>query len=285
MSALKWVAGLSLSVTLVASMVGGCAGKKDPLGSSDDSTSGDGGGGSSSGSNTLTNSSGGGMMFSSGGGPGTVTDVDPGPCKGGHYGGTFAGSYTSHITGVGIPIPVTGNVDLTLHQEGTSNQMCMSVGEIPVPCNDVYSLQDGTITGVADATMVGDAQVGGFPYFCTMTGILDCPGKKLDNGWIQCTYCIGPLADGGMSCDLFNGVGGTTGVGGHFAGPLTANYDYNSLAFVMGAWNGAEALAGNDGGSPGPDGGPISDYLSDGGLYLGPGDFGGLGTWNASYGK
>jgi hypothetical protein len=252
-------------------------------GSSDD----DSGGGNGS-------SSGGGSSFSSSGPSGMFDDtndggrsvVSSGPCKGGHYSGTFAGLYTSHLTGVGVPIPVAGNVDMTLNQAGTADQTCHPAGEIPVPCNDVFTLQNGTITGVADELHVGDAGVGGFPYFCTMTGTLDCSSKKLDDGWIQCSYCIGPLADGGMSCELLNGVLGTTGVGGHFAGPLTANYDIATLSFVMGTWNGAEALAGNDGGSPGPDGGPISDYLTpDGGLYLGPNDFGGVGTWNATYAR
>lgn len=158
----------------------------------------------------------------------------------------------------------------------------MLVGEAS-KCSNLFSLTNGVITGVADGTMMGDAEVGGYPYFCTMTGTLDCKAKKLVGGWIQCTYCVGPLADGGMACSLLNGVGGTTGVGGHFAGPLTANYDYNTLAFVMGTWNGAEALAGNDGGSPGPDGGPPSDYLSDSGLYVGPNNYGGSGTWNAAH--
>ena len=54
---------------------------------------------------------------------------------------------------------------------------------------------------------------------------------------------------------------------------------------MMGTWNGAEALAGNDGTKPGPEGGPVSDSLSDSGLYLGPNDFGGSGTWNAAYRK
>jgi hypothetical protein len=215
-------------------------------------------------------------------GDSTVAAGNSGPCQGGKYKGTFAGLYTSHLTGVGIPIPVTGNVDMTLDQEGSAQTMCMLVGEA-TKCSDLFSLQDGTITGVADQGMLGDAGVGGFPYFCTMSGTLDCPGKKLVDGWIQCTYCVGPLADGGMACSLLDGVAGTTGVGGHFAGPLTANYDYSTLSFVMGTWNGAEALAGNDGGSPTPDGGPVSKYLSDSGLYLGPGDFGGSGTWNATY--
>ena len=182
--------------------------------------------------------------------------VGSGPCKGGHYEGTFTGSYTSHLTGIGIPIPVTGNVDMTLNQAGTSSKTCHPAGEIPVPCNEVYTLQNGTITGVADGVQEDGGEIaGGFPYFCTMSGTLDCSTKKLDDGWIQCTYCVGPLADGGMACTLLNGVLGTTGVGGHFAGPLTADYDIPTFSFVHGVWNGAEALAGNDGGSPGPDGG------------------------------
>ena len=235
-----------------------------------------------------TSSSGGGAPSSSGvfvsNGDGSLPSSDSGPCKGGKYEGTFAGLYTSHLTGVGIPIPVAGNVDLTLNQEGSSGTTCTVAGEFQ-QCSNVFSLKDGVITGIADALIVGDAAVGGFPYFCTMTGTLECKEKKLIDGWIQCTYCIGPLADGGMACDLLNGVAGTTGVGGHFAGPLTASYDYDRLAFVMGTWNGAEALAGNDGTKPGPEGGPLSDSLSDSGLYLGPGDFGGSGTWNAAYRK
>jgi hypothetical protein len=248
--------------------------------SSDDRDSGagnsdDGGGGG------FSSSSSGGLVLSLGA-SNNASDSGGGPCKGGQYSGTFAGTYTSHLTAVGVPIPVTGNVDMTLDQVGSGNMTCMLVGEA-TKCSDLFSLQNGTITGVADQGMIGDADIGGFPYFCTMSGTLACAEKKLVGGWIQCTYCIGPLADGGMACSLLDGVAGTAGVGGHFAGPLTANYDYASLSFVMGNWNGAEALAGNDGGSPGPDGGPIADYLSDSGLYLGPGDFGGSGTWNATY--
>jgi hypothetical protein len=189
----------------------------------------------------------------------------------------FAGLYTSHLTGVGIPIPVAGNVELTLKQEGSAGTTCKAAGEFE-DCSNVFTLKDGTITGIADALNIGDAQAGGFPYFCTMTGTLECKEQKLVDGWIQCTYCIGPLADGGMACDLLNGVAGTTGVGGHFAGPLTAGYDIKSFSFTNGTWNGAEALAGNDGTMPGPDGGAIANYLSDSGLYLGPDDFGGSGV-------
>ena len=104
--------------------------------------------------------------------------------------------------------------------------MCTFEGE-SLKCSDVFSLKNGIITGIADAVQTGDASVGGFPYYCTMTGTLGCMQKKLVDGWIQCTYCIGPLADGGLSCALLDGVAGTTGVGGHFAGPLTADYFYD----------------------------------------------------------
>lgn len=273
----------ALVVATPLAWVAACSGSHQSF-SGGDPSSDDGGSSSSSGGS----SSGGG---SSPGAPGTFVDNsdgaapvgNSGPCKGGHYTGTFAGLYTSHITGIGFPLPVTGNVELNLDQQGTADQTCHPEGELPVPCSDVFTLKDGTITGIADEIHLADASGGGFPYYCTMTGTLDCNAKKLDNGWIQCTYCIGPLADGGMSCSLLDGVGGTTGVGGHFAGPLTADYDIKALAFVNGNWNGAEALAGNDGTMPGPDGGSIWNYLSDAGTYLGPGDFGGSGPWNAEF--
>ena len=130
----------------------------------DDSSDSEGGAGPASGS-------GGGSGLSSSGPSGMFMDlsdggasvVSSGPCKGGHYAGTFAGLYTSHLTGVGIPIPVAGNVDMTLNQAGTADQTCHPAGEIPVPCNNVFTLQNGTITGVADQLHLGDASAGGFP--------------------------------------------------------------------------------------------------------------------------
>jgi hypothetical protein len=271
---LWWAFGVAVPVVVIAA----CASKSGSFdnnggsGSSDD----DGGGsGFNSGSSGTVASSGTGRFTPTGDG-GHITVPLQGACKAGEYTGTFGGLYTSHLTGIGFPIPVVGNVDLTLNQEGSSTQTCKPEGEIPVPCDQVFTLKDGVIQGTAD---------GLFPYYCSMTGTLNCADKTLVNGWIQCTYCVGPLADGGMACSLLNGVGGTTGVGGQFAGPLTADYDVDTLAFVNGTWNGAEALAGNDGTMPGPDGGPVGNYLTpDGGLYLGPNDFGGVGTWNATFG-
>jgi hypothetical protein len=225
--------------------------------------SGPGGDDGGAGSSSSSGGSGFGNLVGDGSSVGTVS---AGPCKGGEYTGAFTGSYTSYLTGVGVPIPVTGNVDLTLDQEGDAGTQCKVDGEFQ-DCSSVFALQNRAITGVAD---------GLFGYYCAMTGTLDCNKKKLSDGWIQCTYCTGPLAPGNKSC---------VAIGGRFAGPLTSDYDVNALAFVHGTWNGAEALAGNDGGSPGPEGGPPDSYLSDSGVYLGPNHFGGSGTWGATYGK
>ena len=200
--------------------------------------------------------------------------VAPSDCKAGEYEGAFTGSYSSGLI-AGIALSVTGNVDLTLNQAGTPMMMCVVQGEGFESCSDVFPVSGGSVTGVANQlAMIGDAGIGGFPYYCTLGGTLDCAKKLLVDGWIQCTYCVGPLADGGASC--------TIGIGGHFAGPVTANYDAGSHAFVGGTWNGAEALAGNDGAMPGPDGGPISDYLALDGGYGFLGKYGGSGDWGAA---
>jgi hypothetical protein len=213
---------------------------------------------------------------------GTITGINS-KCKGGHYDGTFTGSYSSHLTLIGIAISVSGNVSLNLDQVGNPMTTCTLNGESE-DCSNLFTLANGTITGVADGNDAG----GGFPYFCTMTGTLDCAKAVLVDGWIECTYCVGALNDGGMSC-AFGGsgggmaAGGETGLGGQFAGVLTASYDYSNFSFVNGGWNGAEALAGNNGMMPGPDGGPPTSYLNfkDGGYGLL--DFGGAGAWNATY--
>jgi hypothetical protein len=207
-------------------------------------------------------------------------------CKAGFYEGMFTGTYSSHITVVGIDIPVSGNVQLTLDQEGSSNQQCtidvQGEGVTTESCSDVFSLSGGTIQGILD---------GLFPYFCTLTGTLDCATESLDNGWMECTYCaIGVILDGGTPPG--DPLANCTGAGGNFAGPLTASYDTSTLSFTSGTWNGSERLcdgiAGtstatcNDGGSPGPEGGPASDYLVlDGGYGLNA-NFGGAGSWSAT---
>jgi hypothetical protein len=228
---------------------------------------------------------------SSGGIPGTFQTQDgggigimtaPSPCKAGYYRGSFTGSYESSLI-LGIPLSVTGDVNLTLNQAGTAMMMCKVEGEgLVTSCSNVFSVSGGTVTGRADQLgMLGDAAIGGFPYFCTLTGTLDCATRKLVDGWIQCTYCVGDLTEGGTNCTL---------IGGHFAGPVTADYYYGmdggpaptfGSDAAPGLWNGAESLAGNNGMMPGPDGGAISDYLRPDGSY-GFGAYGGNGTWTAT---
>ena len=51
---------------------------------------------------------------------------------------------------------------------------------------------------------------------------------------------------------------------------IAANAAYESTTHTFnGQWNGAEALAGNDGSALGPDGGAASDALFDTGVYRG----------------
>jgi hypothetical protein len=224
-------------------------------------------------------------------------------CKGGYYQGAFEGLYSSGIVGVflhgpdggvALNLPVVGNVQLTLHQTGSAQQTCVFQGESEM-CSNLFTLQNGTISGTAD---------GLFPYFCRMTGTLDCKARKLVNGWIQCTYCVGfPIVDGG-DCLIDTPVSE-----GKFAGPLVADYFYGvdggqpsfgtaPLPGVLdgifnttdagkdpGTWNGAESLAGYSGTGPVPGGGTVGDRLSDAGYgRIGvPNDYGGLGFWYAGY--
>ncbi len=239
------------------------------------------------------------------------TGDDNSACKGGFYQGSFGGLYSSHLTVIGANIPVVGDVQLTLDQQGSGQQMCTFEGESE-KCSDIFSVKDGVIQGTAD---------GLFPYYCTLTGTLGCKQKKLVDGWINCTYCVGPLNDGGMSCAILGtgsggAGGGLTGTGGQFAGPLTADYFYTSTGgdggagavdgggsgppafgtvppplgasasdYDPGAWNGVESLAGYPGTGPLPDGGTLGNYLSDAGYgRIGAmNDFGGDGWWYATY--
>jgi hypothetical protein len=185
-----------------------------------------------------------------GGGP-QATD-----CKGGHYSGTFTGTYTSYLTSLfglgGFPLDVTGNVELDLQETTTTTH-----GEIS---SSTFNIANGTIEGFANMV---------FPYHCDMVGSLNCNTKKLENGGLRnCWYCVGLF----VSTD-----GGNCGTYGHFAGPLNADYDGKTYSFINGSWNGSESAALDDAGVL-PDGGGVNDA----GQYVGPGNYGGSGGWKAS---
>jgi hypothetical protein len=214
------------------------------------------------------------------GGDGPLDASSGGACDGraGAYTGAVLGTYTTRTATIGTLVPVSGDIAFTLGPAGSAGTTCMLGGESR-DCGTLLAVQRGTIGGGLDQIHEDGGYFGGFPFFCSVTGALDCASDQLVGGWMECTYCLGPLAtDGGPACV----VGPASGVGGRFAGRLTASYDPATHAFVTGTWNGAEALAGNDGGSPGPEGGPPAGYLADSGVYLGENNFGGSGTWTAT---
>jgi hypothetical protein len=257
------------------------------------SSSGASGSGSSSGSSGATSESGSGPGADSGdassgeeGGPADGSDGSlPATCRPGLYAGSLGGLYSSHLTVIGANIPVVADVSLTV-----------------APLGSIQGVIQGTMDGL-------------FPFTCSVTGTLDCANEKLADGWIHCTYCIGPINDGGTTCSI-GADGGTIGTGGQFGGPLTADYFHSSTggdggagaidgggsgppafgtvppplgadasAYDPGTWNGSEALGGYTGSGPLPDGGTLGDYLSDAGYgRIGqPNDFGGNGFWYATY--
>jgi hypothetical protein len=119
-----------------------------------------------------------------------------GSCKAGHYTGSFAGMYASGLTFVGVPIPVAGNLDLTLNESADG---------------EFFTISGGKLSGVAD---------GLFPFSADVSGTLDC--KKAE------------LVDGKLSNGVYDlGVQGITG--GTFEGPFPATYDKLTAAFT-GTW-------------------------------------------------
>ena len=136
---------------------------------------------------------------------------DPSPtlsCQAGLYTGSFTGFYASAITVVGVPIPVFGDVNLTLQQSANG---------------EFYTISNGSVHGTADGILA--------QYDCKLTGTLDCSTKKLEDGLIDCNYCVGVFAGDSGIC---------LGVEGHFVGPVSADYDAANQSFENGDWKGKE---------------------------------------------
>jgi hypothetical protein len=115
-----------------------------------------------------------------------------------------------------------------------------------------------TVTGgevpvytIANGSLSGDAFSGFVPIQCSLVGTLDCGSHKLVGGTLDCVYCLGGSLDAG-SC-----LAGQ----GHSKGIIDGDYDLTNSSFVNGTWSLSEEFA--------DDGGPI----------LGPGHYGGSGTW------
>jgi hypothetical protein len=120
-----------------------------------------------------------------------------GTCQAGHYSGSFAGFYASTWTVVGAPIPVAGNLSLTLDQSADG---------------EFFTISGGTLCGLAD---------GLFPFSADISGTLDCKtgelvDSKLTNGGYWFGVVVGPPA-------------------GTFDGPLPGTYDKLTHSFT-GTW-------------------------------------------------
>jgi hypothetical protein len=184
----------------------------------------------------------------------------PGGCKAGHYSGAFNGVYSSFVTFIGLPLDVSGNVDLDVDESSNGEFYTISNGHV-----------SGTATLLGDAgDLLGDAGGGGggIPYWCDVVGTLNCKTKKVDNGAIKnCGYCVG-IADDAGNC---------LGLEGNFEGPVTGDYDSSIHAFINGTWAANEVTDA---------GGPVMPAdAGDGGGYCMYGLFtyGGCGTWSAQY--
>jgi hypothetical protein len=105
-----------------------------------------------------------------------------GTCKGGKYLGSFEGIYSPGIAFVpGVPVPVTGNIELTLSESADG---------------EFFEIQNGKVSGLADLA---------FPFEAAVKGTLNCTTSKLELGFLENgTYLIGPLPynfAGPISCN------------------------------------------------------------------------------------
>jgi hypothetical protein len=219
-----------LALCLTVPALGCGAGNDAPLRFTSGPTDGGGGQGNNSGGGSVGSGGGGGAgarpgsISSLDGGSGKNPPVDPSiifdwpvdnptpaiGCQSGLYTGTFDGFYSSYLTAVGVPLPVTGDVNLTL-DESTNGEF--------------FTISNGSVSGTADGFLA--------QYSCRITGTLNCTTKKLENGRLEdCIYCLGSFTDDAGGC----------GLAGYFSGPLTADYNAANQSFENGTWDGAESM-------------------------------------------
>lgn len=91
-----------------------------------------------------------------------------GSCKAGHYKGSFVGIYSPSIAVAPVPIPVAGDIDLTLTKSANG---------------EFFDITGGKVSGVADLL---------FPFAADVKGTLNCTTVKLENGFLSNgTYVVG----------------------------------------------------------------------------------------------
>jgi hypothetical protein len=119
-----------------------------------------GGSGGAAGSGPIDAGGNAGGPVSDGGKPDVIFDwpeTVPGlKCKAGHYKGTFTGTYASSATIIPLPVPVAGDIDLTLVQSANG---------------EIFEITNGKLSGMADLV---------FPFSADLIGKLNCKVSKLD---------------------------------------------------------------------------------------------------------
>lgn len=99
-----------------------------------------------------------------------VATTTAGSCKAGHYQGSFIGMYSPSIAVAPVPIPVAGNIDLTLTQSSNG---------------EYFEITDGKVSGVADLL---------FPFSADVKGTLNCTTMQLENGFLSNgVYIVGVI--------------------------------------------------------------------------------------------
>jgi hypothetical protein len=148
---------------------GGSVGGTGASGGTGGSTGGTGASGGAGGTGA-TGGSGGAGATDAGGAGRPPTDAGPKPdvtfdwpetvpglkCKPGRYQGTFTGTYASSAAVIPLPVPVSGDINLTLVQ--TAN-------------GEVLEITNGKLSGTADLV---------FPFSADLIGKLNCKVSKLD---------------------------------------------------------------------------------------------------------
>jgi hypothetical protein len=169
-------------------------------------TTGTGGATATGGSSGSSGSAGSGGSFGSSGSSGSggsaavtfdwpETVPGTGQCKAGHYQGDFIGIYAPAVAVFPAPIPVVGNVDLTLAESADG---------------EFFDISGGKVSGLAN---------GFVPYSADVVGKLDCKARKLVGA---------SLKNGKYIVGIFEYL---------FEGPLQADYDTLTYAFVNGTWD------------------------------------------------
>jgi hypothetical protein len=159
--------GTTSTGTSTGAGAAGGSGGNAGSGGSGGNTTGTGAGGNTGGSGGNTAGSGGSGAVDAGGDDASVDakpdvgftwpETVPGlKCKPGHYHGSFTGTYASSAAIIPLPIPVAGDIDLTLIQSAKG---------------EVLEITNGKLSGLANLI---------FPFSADLIGKLDCKTSKLD---------------------------------------------------------------------------------------------------------